>query len=447
MGIWHIIHNRLYIKALEFILDRTITPSDLEFDARHIWHPYGTTPSQYELFAVESASGVRLRLSDGREVIDGMSSWWCTVHGYNHPVMNQAIKDQVDSMSHVMFGGLTHKPAIELARRLVELTPEPIKTVFFADSGSVAVEVAIKMAMQYWQCRGETNKNKLLTFKGGYFGDTTGGMAVCDPDNGMHHLFTGILPEHHFVPRPGCGFDETFEDHHIETFRSELESLNHQVAAVIIEPIVQGAGGMHFYSPDFLKKVRALCDEHEVLLIHDEIATGFGRTGKMFACEHADVIPDIMCVGKALTGGYMTLSAVLCSEAISKTICASGPIMHGPTFMANPLACAAGVASMDILATGDWVHQVANIEKKLWAGLSPCAELETVADVRVLGAIGVVELQEPVVMSDIQPRFPEQGVWVRPFGKLVYVMPPYVISDEDLNTLCKAICTVVESIG
>jgi adenosylmethionine-8-amino-7-oxononanoate aminotransferase len=310
----------------------------------------------------------------------------------------------------------------------------------------VAVEVAIKMAMQYWQCKGKMNKARLLTFKGGYFGDTTGGMSVCDPDNGMHHLFSDILPEHHFVPRPACGFEEVFEDHHIEVFRNELELQNHQVAAVIIEPIVQGAGGMHFYSPDFLKKVRELCDEHEVLLIHDEIATGFGRTGKMFACEHADVIPDIMCVGKALTGGYMTLSAVMCTEEISGTISSSGPIMHGPTFMANPLACAAGVASMDILMTGEWQSQVESIEKQLWDGLSPCAELDTVEHVRVLGAIGVVELKEPVVMSEIQPRFPEQGVWVRPFGKLVYIMPPFVISDEDLDILCKAIRTVVGSI-
>lgn len=426
-------------------MGHSVTEQDLAFDAQHIWHPYTTTGHSVKIFPVEKASGVRLTLSDGREVIDGMASWWSTIHGYNHPEMNQALKSQIDSMSHVMFGGLTHKPAIELARYLVDMTPEPIQTVFFADSGSVAVEVAIKMAMQYWQSVGETGKTKMLTFKGGYYGDTTGGMSLCDPDTGMHSLFTGILPEHHFVERPGCKLGEDFEESHIEVFKQKLEQLQGQVAAVIIEPIVQGAGGMYFYSPDFLKRVRELCDEHEVLLIHDEIATGFGRTGKMFACEHADVIPDIMCVGKALTGGYMTLSAVLCTEHVSKTISAVGPMMHGPTFMANPLACSAGVASMKLLATGEWKEQVARIEKQLWDGLGACAELPAVQEVRVLGSIGVVELKEPVVMSEIQPMFPDHGVWVRPFGKLVYIMPPYVISEEDLDFLCQAVFKVIKA--
>ena len=427
-------------------MNSNITDQDLQFEARHIWHPYSTTSSPVEVFPVAGAQGVRLTLEDGREVIDGMSSWWCMVHGYNHPEMNRAIKDQVDRFSHVMFGGLTHKPAIELARRLLDITPEPIQTVFFADSGSVAVEVAIKMAMQYWQSLDRGEKKKLLTFRGGYYGDTVGAMSVCDPDTGMHQWFTGILPEHHFVSRPPSRYGEHFEEAHLEEFKAQLQNLHGQVAAVIIEPIVQGAGGMYFYSPDYLRRVRELCDKYDVLLIHDEIATGFGRTGKMFACEHAGTVPDIMCVGKAITGGYMTLSATLCSEKVSSTISSKGAMMHGPTFMANPLACAAGVASLDIFARGEWQEQVANIEKGLRKGLSPCLELPSVADVRVLGAIGVVELKEPVVMAEIQPKFVAEGVWVRPFGKLVYIMPPYVISEEDLDFLCEKLCKVVKEI-
>lgn len=420
-----------------------LSAEDLEFESRHIWHPYSSTNSSVPVFPVVGAEGVRLQLNDGREVIDGMSSWWCMAHGYNHPKMNEALKAQIDDFSHVMFGGLTHKPAIDLARKLIAMTPEPIQTVFFADSGSVSVEVAIKMAMQYWVVQGYTRKNKMLTFTGGYYGDTTGAMSLCDPVGGMHSMFTGILPRHHFVPRPSCKFHETFDESHVAEFKAMLEDMHEQVAAVIIEPIVQGAGGMYFYSPDFLKRVRELCDEYNVLLIHDEIATGFGRTGKLFACEYADVVPDIMTVGKTLTGGYMTLAATLCTGKVSDTISAHGPIMHGPTFMANPLACAAARASLDILGTGEWQTQVANIEKKLCDGLFPCAELDTVADVRVLGAIGVVELKEPVVMEDIQPMFVEEGIWVRPFGKLVYIMPPFIISDDDLEFLCSRLCRVV----
>ena len=420
-----------------------LSAEDLEFESRHVWHPYDSTNSSVPVFPVVGADGVRLQLNDGREVIDGMSSWWCMAHGYNHPKMNEALKAQIDDFSHVMFGGLTHKPAIDLARKLIDITPEPIQTVFFADSGSVSVEVAIKMAMQYWVVQGYTNKNKMLTFTGGYYGDTTGAMSVCDPVGGMHSMFTGILPQHHFVPRPSCKFHETFDESHVAEFKAMLEEMHERVAAVIIEPIVQGAGGMHFYSPDLLKRVRELCDEYNVLLIHDEIATGFGRTGKLFACEYADVVPDIMTVGKTLTGGYMTMAATLCTEKVSGTISAHGPIMHGPTFMANPLACAAAKASLDILGTGEWQTQVANIEKKLRDGLNPCAELDTVANVRVLGAIGVVELKEPVVMEEIQPMFVEEGIWVRPFGKLVYIMPPFIISDEDLEFLCSRLCRVV----
>ncbi|UYM17401.1 adenosylmethionine--8-amino-7-oxononanoate transaminase [Endozoicomonas euniceicola] len=423
-----------------------LSTGDLEFESRHVWHPYSSTNSSLPVFPVVGANGVKLTLNDGREIIDGMSSWWCMAHGYNHPHMNQAMKAQIDTFSHVMFGGLTHKPAIDLARKLVDMTPEPIQTVFFADSGSVSVEVAIKMAMQYWVVQGYTRKTRMLTFRGGYYGDTTGAMSVCDPVGGMHSLFTGILPEHHFVPRPPCKFDEPFAESHISEFKNSLETMHEQVAAVIIEPIVQGAGGMYFYSPDFLRRVRELCDEYNVLLIHDEIATGFGRTGKLFACEHANIVPDIMTVGKALTGGYMTMAATLCTEKVSDTISAHGPIMHGPTFMANPLACAAANASLEIFATGAWKSQVANIEQKLLSGLSPCAELDSVAEVRILGAIGVVEMKEPVVMKEVQPMFVEEGIWVRPFGKLIYIMPPYIISDEELDFLCQRFCRVVSRI-
>ncbi|WP_066014065.1 adenosylmethionine--8-amino-7-oxononanoate transaminase [Endozoicomonas atrinae] len=424
-----------------------ITPEELIFDAEHIWHPYSTTINRVDMFPVVGADGVYLHLNDGRRVIDGMSSWWCMVHGYNHPEMNAALKNQIDDFSHVMFGGLTHKPAIDLAKKLVAMTPEPIQTVFFADSGSVAVEVAIKMAMQYWIARDRPEKNKMLTVRGGYYGDTTGGMSVCDPDGGMHHWFTGILPQHYFVPRPECRFGEAFEERHIDELRQILDRLGNQLAGVIIEPIVQGAGGMYFYSPEYLVRLRQLCDDYEVLLIHDEIATGFGRTGKLFACEHAGVVPDIMCVGKALTGGYMTMAATLCSEEVSQTISEHGPFMHGPTFMANPLACAAGNASLEILSRGEWHGQLSAIEKILREGLMPCFEMPAVADVRVLGGIGVVELKEPVVMSEIQPLFVEEGVWVRPFGKLVYVMPPYVISHDELKTLCSSICRVLHRVN
>lgn len=424
-----------------------ITPEELIFDAEHIWHPYSTTINRVDMFPVVGADGVYLHLNDGRRVIDGMSSWWCMVHGYNHPEMNAALKSQIDDFSHVMFGGLTHKPAIDLAKKLVAMTPEPIQTVFFADSGSVAVEVAIKMAMQYWIARGRPEKNKMLTVRGGYYGDTTGGMSVCDPDGGMHHWFTGILPQHYFVRRPECRFGEAFEETHIDELQQILDRQGNQLAGVIIEPIVQGAGGMYFYSPEYLVRLRQLCDDYEVLLIHDEIATGFGRTGKLFACEHAGVVPDIMCVGKALTGGYMTMAATLCSEEVSQTISEHGPFMHGPTFMANPLACAAGNASLEILSRGEWHGQLTAIEKTLREGLMPCFEMPAVTDVRVFGGIGVVELKEPVVMSEIQPLFVEEGVWVRPFGKLVYVMPPYVISHDELIALCSSICRVLHRVN
>ena len=427
-----------------------ITTEDLAFDAEHIWHPYSRasrlTDQATAMFPVVGAQGVYLHLNDGRRLIDGMSSWWCMVHGYNHPQMNAALKDQVEQFSHVMFGGLTHKPAIELARKLLAMAPEPMHSVFFADSGSVAVEVAIKMAMQFWIARDRPGKNKMLTVKGGYYGDTTGCMSVCDPEGGMHHWFTGIVPEHYFVSRPDCRLHDEFAEQHISQLSQLLEQHGQQLAGVIIEPVVQGAGGMYFYSPQFLVRLRQLCDEHEVLLIHDEIATGFGRTGKLFACEHAGVVPDIMCVGKALTGGYLTLAATLCSQRVSQTISEHSPFMHGPTFMANPLACAAGNASLEILAAGAWQQQLPVIESGLREGLAPCAQLDSVADVRVLGAIGVVEMKQPVDMAVIQPLLVQAGVWVRPFGKLVYVMPPYIISQPELAALCHAICTVVHGL-
>lgn len=421
-----------------------ITTEDLAFDAEHIWHPYSRANQSTAMFPVVGAQGVCLHLNDGRRVIDGMSSWWCMVHGYNHPQMNAALKQQIDQFSHVMFGGLTHKPAIELAKKLFAMAP--MHSVFFADSGSVAVEVAIKMAMQFWIARQRPEKNKMLTVKGGYYGDTTGCMSVCDPDGGMHHWFTGIVPEHFFVPRPACRFHDELLPQHTEQLRQAFEQHGHQLAGVIIEPVVQGAGGMHFYSPQFLLRLRQLCDDYDVLLIHDEIATGFGRTGKLFACEHAGVVPDIMCVGKALTGGYLTLAATMCSQQVSHTISEHSPFMHGPTFMANPLACAAGNASLEILARGDWQQQLPMIESALREGLMPCTEMAAVADVRVLGAIGVVEMKQPVNMAEIQPLFVAAGVWVRPFGKLVYVMPPYVISRQELAALCHGICSVLHTL-
>ncbi len=423
-----------------------ISDEQLDFDRQHIWHPYSSTVNPTPVFPVASAEGVRLTLDDGTELIDGMASWWSVIHGYNRAELNAAAHAQIDTMAHVMFGGLTHQPAIELCEKLVRMTPPGLDTVFLADSGSVAVEVASKMALQYWQARGQTEKQKLVTVRRGYHGDTTGAMALCDPVGGMHHLFSNLLPQHLFIEAPECGFDELWDEVYIAEMEQCLIDRQDEIAAVVIEPIVQGAGGMRFYSPEYLKRLWELCQRLDILLVFDEIATGFGRTGKLFAAEWAGVTPDIMCVGKALTGGYMTLAATLCSSEISETISEHGVFMHGPTFMGNPLACAVACASLDILAQGRWPAQVARIEAGLKTGLMALAELPQVADVRVLGAIGVVELTEPVDMHWIQPRFVEEGVWVRPFGKLVYVMPPYVMNDDDLGTLCTALCTVVGEI-
>jgi len=417
-------------------------------DKAHVWHPYSAFDSNMPVFAVKSAKGVRLTLENNQELIDGMASWWCVIHGYNHPVLNTALENQIHSMSHVMFGGLTHEPAVALAERLVELTPEPLTRVFFADSGSVAVEAAMKLAIQYWRSCGQNNKQRFLTPRNGYHGDTLHAMSVCDPVNGMHGLFAGVLPEQFFFDAPETAFGDLLSDTQLESLRESLVHNHEQLAAVILEPIVQGAGGMRFYSADYLKAVRRLCDEYDVLLIADEIATGFGRTGKLFACEHAAIAPDILCLGKALTGGYMTLSAVLTTQKISHKISQGEPgvFMHGPTFMGNPLACAVALASIDLLLASPWRENVEALEVGLKMGLSACTEYSHVENVRVLGAIGVVELTEPVDMALVQPMFVERGVWVRPFGKLIYLMPPFVMSPEDLAFLCAAVRDVVASL-
>ena len=414
------------------------------YDREHIWHPYTSMTRPLPAYAVKSANGVYLRLTDGRELIDGMSSWWSAIHGYNHPRLNAAIEKQLQSMAHVMFGGLTHQPAIALAERLIGLTAKPLQHVFFSDSGSVSVEVALKMAIQYWYARGRINKKRMLTVLGGYHGDTFGAMSVCDPVNGMHQMFTGMMPGQLFAPVPQCDGDK-WDDAWILEFKTLLEVNRDEIAAVIIEPIVQGAGGMRIYGAEYLRQLRHLCDENDVLLIFDEIATGFGRTGRLFAYQHADVVPDILCLGKAMTGGYMTLAATLATTRVAKGISAdgSGVLMHGPTFMANPLACSVAAESIDLLLETPWQQQVHAIEAQLIKELEPCRLLPVVTDVRCIGAIGVVETNLPVEMPWMQERFVENGVWIRPFNNLVYIMPPYIITKDQLSKLTKAMKTVL----
>lgn len=418
------------------------------FDAQHIWHPYTSLLNPLPCYEVISAQGVKLTLADGRELVDGMASWWAAIHGYGVPELDAAINKQLESMAHVMFGGITHAPAAALCQALLQILPQGVDRFFLADSGSVAMEVALKMALQYWQSQGQ-NKHRFISLAKGYHGDTFGAMGVSDSDTGMHSIYAGFLPTQITVPAPQSTFEGEFDHAELAPIEETLQQHHQDIAAFVLEPIVQGAGGMRFYHPEFLTNVRRLCDEYEVLLIVDEIATGFGRTGKMFACEWAHITPDIMCIGKALTGGYLTQAATITTQNVAHTIGAGNPgvLMHGPTFMANPLACAVSLASLELLLASPWQQRVNAIEAQLKTELEPAKALPQVADVRVLGAIGVVEMKAEVNVAELQKHFVEQGVWIRPFGKLIYVMPPYVIAPQELRRLTKAIMSALMARG
>ena len=420
----------------------------LDFDKQHIWHPYTSATNPLEVFHVESATGCNIRLNDGRELIDGMSSWWAAVHGYNHPVLNAAIQKQTEKMSHIMFGGLTHQPAVELAKLLVKITPEELTKVFYCDSGSVAVEVAMKMALQYWHAKGESSKNEFLTIKNGYHGDTWHAMSVCDPVNGMHSIFNKRLSIQNFVSQPQIAFNEKWDDSDFFEMESVIEAKGDKIAAVILEPIVQGAGGMWFYHPEYLNKLSACCKKHNILLIFDEIATGFGRTGELFATNYSNIVPDILCLGKAITGGYMSFATTMCTDEVANTISSAEPgvFMHGPTFMGNPLACAVAVASIKLLLETNWQKRVKNIEQQLITGLEKAKTLASVKSVRVLGAIGVIEMHEAVDMKTIQPMFVKEGIWIRPFGRMVYTMPPFIITDKEISVLTEKMVKVLTNL-